>query len=66
MDLAYDPTIEDSFVAYDPHPVVSQITFLREQGRVTAFVYRDYDGDRREDLAFVKVGNKKGSDRDGQ
>jgi hypothetical protein len=66
MDLAYDPTFEDSFVAYDPHPVVSQITFLREQGRVAAFVYRDYDGDRREDLAFVEVGSKKGSDRDSQ
>jgi hypothetical protein len=57
MDLVYGPTIRDNFVAYDPHPVVSQITFLREGNRVRAFVYRDYDGDRREDLAFVKLGS---------
>lgn len=55
MDLLYDPTIADSFVAYDPHPVVSQITFLREGDRVRAFVYRDTDGDRREDLVFLKM-----------
>jgi hypothetical protein len=58
MDLVYDPTIRDSFVAYDPHPGVSQITFLREVGRVRAFVYRDYDGDRREDLEFLKAGQE--------
>ena len=55
MDLVYEPTIRDSFVAYDPHPFASQITFLREKGRVRAFVYRDYDGDRREDLEFSRV-----------
>jgi hypothetical protein len=55
MDLLYDPTIEDSFVAYDAHCGSSQITFLREGGRVSAFHYRDYDGDRREDLPFRKI-----------
>jgi hypothetical protein len=55
MDLVYDPTIRDSFVAYDPHPAVSLITFLRENGRVLAFVYRDPDGDRREDLLFLQL-----------
>jgi CubicO group peptidase (beta-lactamase class C family) len=59
MDLAYDPTIRDSFVAYDPHPGVSQITFLRQEGRVRAFVYRDYDGDGREDLHFLKMGTER-------
>jgi hypothetical protein len=54
MDLVYQPTIQDSFVAYDPHPVVSQITFLRENGQIRAFVYRDYDGDKREDLPFIR------------
>ncbi|MCJ7624941.1 MAG: beta-lactamase family protein, partial [Anaerolineaceae bacterium] len=54
MDLLYMPTIMDSFISYDPRPVSSQVTFLREEGRVTAFVYRDYDGDRREELIFRK------------
>ena len=56
MDLIYRPAIRDSFIAYDPHPVSSQISFLRENGTVTAFVYRDYDGDNREDLRFHRQG----------
>jgi hypothetical protein len=55
MDLVYEPTIRDGFVAYDPHPGISLITFLRENGRVVAFTYRDPDGDRREDLRFLKL-----------
>ena len=54
MDLFYTPTIKDSFIAYDPHPKSSQITFLRKEGAIDAFIYRDYDGDGREDLRFVK------------
>jgi len=56
MDLIYKPTIRDSFIAYDPHPVSSRISFLRENGTVSAFVYRDYDGDNREDLRFCRHG----------
>ncbi|MBN1922800.1 MAG: beta-lactamase family protein [Anaerolineae bacterium] len=55
MDLAYTPTIKDSFIAYDPHPKSSQITFLRKEGAIEAFVFRDYDGDGREDIRFVKL-----------
>jgi CubicO group peptidase (beta-lactamase class C family) len=54
MDLLYAPSIKDSFISYDPRPVSSQVTFLREMGRIIAFVYRDYDGDRREELRFLK------------
>jgi hypothetical protein len=53
--MRWKVTIQDNFIVYDRHPVVSQITFLREKNCVSAFVYRDDDGDRREDLAFVKV-----------
>jgi CubicO group peptidase (beta-lactamase class C family) len=55
MDLMYSPTIRDSFIAYDPNPTSSQITFLREAGQITAFVYRDYDGDGREAIEFKKM-----------
>jgi CubicO group peptidase (beta-lactamase class C family) len=48
MDLLYDPTIKDNFIAFDPHPISSQISFLRKKGRIIAFVYRDYDGDGRD------------------
>ena len=54
MDLSYIPTIKDSFIAYDPNPTSSQITFLRQAGRIEAFVYRDYDGDGREVLKFER------------
>ncbi len=56
MDLFYEPTIRDSFKAYDPHPISSQISFLREGANIEAFVYRDYDGDGREAIKFTKVG----------
>lgn len=55
MDLLYTHTIRDSFIAYDPHPKSSQITFLRKEGSIEAFVFRDYDGDGREDMRFVKM-----------
>lgn len=55
MDLNYAPTIKDNFIAYDPHPTSSQITFLRKDGRIASFVYRDYDGDGREAIRFDKV-----------
>ena len=55
MDLFYAPTIKDSFIAYDPHPISSQITFLRRCGQIEAFVYRDYDGDGREAIRFEKM-----------
>jgi hypothetical protein len=55
MDLQYAPTIKDSFLAYDPHPISSQVTFLRERGEIKAFVYRDYDGDGREKIRFAKL-----------
>jgi hypothetical protein len=42
-------------VARGPHPVSSQVSFLRADGRIVAFVCRDYDGDKREDLRFVKL-----------
>ena len=58
MDLMYTPTIKDNFIAHDPHPVSSQITFLREVGEIVAFVYRDYDGDGREAFRFLKTENK--------
>jgi len=55
MDLDYSPTIEDFFWSHDPHPGISQLEFLRDQGCVIAFRYRDYDGDGRE--AFVLLRN---------
>ncbi len=55
MDLLYAPTIRDGFIAYDPHPISSQITFHRQRGRIEAFVYRDYDGDGREAIIFEKM-----------
>jgi CubicO group peptidase (beta-lactamase class C family) len=55
MDLLYAPTIRDSFIAYDPHPISSQVSFLRADGQIDAFVYRDYDGDGREAIRFEKV-----------
>ena len=55
MDLDYLPTIGDFFWSHDPHPGLSQLQFLFEDNLITAFVYRDYDGDRREDVRFVRV-----------
>ena len=55
MDLLYTPTIKDNFIAYDPHTKSSQITFLRKEESIEAFVFRDYDGDGREDMRFVKM-----------
>jgi CubicO group peptidase (beta-lactamase class C family) len=55
MDLFYEPTIEDHFRSYDPNPISSSIAFLRQGGKVAALVYRDYDGDRREDLIFQRM-----------
>lgn len=54
MDLDYEPTIPDFFWARDPYPELSQLQFLRAEGRVTAFIYRDVDGDRREDFRFLR------------
>ena len=54
MDLDYSPTIRDFFWSHDPHPGISQLEFLRESGRVVAFRYRDYDGDRREVFVFKR------------
>lgn len=55
MDLRYSPTIKDNFLAHDPHPTSSQITFLRDGDQIAAFVFRDYDGDGREALRFEKT-----------
>lgn len=55
MDLDYTPTIKDFFWSHDPHPVLSQLQFLREESGIGGFVYRDADGDRREDFRFVRV-----------
>ena len=55
MDLMYTSTIKDNFIAHDPHPTSSQITFLRKGGRIFAFVYRDFDGDGREAIRFERV-----------
>ncbi len=66
MDLMYAPTIQDSFMAHDPNPVTSQITFLRKEGAIEAFVFRDYDGDGREDFRFVKVNGQATGDSNGE
>lgn len=55
MDLDYEPTIRDFFRSLDPYPGLSQLQFLRDQGEIVAFIYRDPDGDRREDLRFVRI-----------
>lgn len=60
MDLRYSPTIRDSFIAFDPHPQTSQLTFLRKGGAIASFVFRDCDGDGREDLEFAKVARPPG------
>jgi CubicO group peptidase (beta-lactamase class C family) len=54
MNLDYGPTIRDFFRSDDPYPGLSQLHFLRERDTVVAFTYRDPDGDRREDLRFVR------------
>ncbi len=66
MDLGYAPTIKDSFIAHDPNPGTSQITFLRKEGAIEAFVFRDYDGDGREDFLFVKVNGQTTGDSMGE
>ncbi|MBI9044990.1 MAG: beta-lactamase family protein [Anaerolineaceae bacterium] len=55
MDLLYTPTIKDYFMAFDPHPYCSQISFLRVEEEIFALVYRDYDGDGRENILFHKL-----------
>ena len=55
MDLDYTLTIPDFFWSRDPYPGISQIQFLREGNIVTAFIYRDYDGDGREAFRFSRV-----------
>ncbi|MFC2094919.1 serine hydrolase domain-containing protein [Candidatus Bipolaricaulota bacterium] len=55
MDLDYSPMIRDFFWAHDPHPGLSQLQFLCKEGGISAFIYRDYDGDRREDFRFVRM-----------
>ncbi len=54
MNLDYTPTVRDFFWSHDPHPGISQIQFLRDDECVAAWVYRDCDGDRREDFRFVQ------------
>lgn len=54
MDLDYEPTIRDFFWSHDPHPELSQLQFLWEDDCITAFIYRDYDGDHREDFRFAR------------
>ena len=54
MDLDYVPTIRDFFWSHDPHPGLSQLQFLRDADHIRAFVYRDYDGDQREDFVFAR------------
>ncbi len=56
MNLEYEPTIPDFFRSEDPYPELSQLQFLREAGSVYAFIYRDPDGDRREDFCFARDG----------
>jgi len=55
MDLEYAPTIHDFFWSHDPYPDISQLEFLRTDGRVAAFRYRDYDGDGREVFVFRRI-----------
>ncbi len=62
LDLIYSPTISDYFVSYDPHPIAMFITFVREKSKdvsishkITGFIYRDYDGDKREGFVFKKL-----------
>lgn len=54
MDLDYAPTIRDFFWSRDPYPELSQLQFLRAGDTVCAFIYRDPDGDRREDFRFER------------
>jgi len=54
LNLLYEPTIQDHFMCYDPSVGLVIITFLRDNGKVRAFVFRDYDGDNREKLEFIK------------
>ncbi len=68
MDLVVAQTIRDSFIAHDPNPETSQITFLRKEGVIEVFVFRDYDGAGREYFRSVKVngqthGNSMGEKR---
>ena len=55
MNLDYVPTIRDFFWSRHPYPGISQLEFLRTDGRVAAFRYRDYDGDGREVFVFRRI-----------
>lgn len=62
LDLIYTPTIPDYFESYDPHPFAMFIAFRRiksveetKAGKIVSFVYRDYDGDKREEFEFKKL-----------
>lgn len=60
MDLDYEPTRADFYWSHDPYPVLSQLQFLRHNDRIVAFVYRDPDGDRREDFRFEREPDQPG------
>jgi len=57
VDFLWSPTVRDTFIAeYPPYCPFYCITFLRNKaGEVTAMVFRDDEGSRRENLVFRKL-----------
>jgi len=56
IDFHYSPSIKDHFINFNDYTGNLMITFKRDKSKIiSAFVYRDYDGDRREDLVFKKT-----------
>jgi hypothetical protein len=55
-DVEYNSTIKDFFIYYDDYVGCLTIQFLRKKtNQIKSFVYRDYDGDKREDFEFKKL-----------
>ncbi|MFX0064508.1 MAG: hypothetical protein ACFFC7_20235 [Candidatus Hermodarchaeota archaeon] len=56
LDLVYEATILDHFVHYTPYVGSLHIEFLRNKKKeIRALVFKDYDGDKHEQIEFVKT-----------
>ena len=55
LDLCYECTIKDYFIAYDPCVDFLIIKFLRDGSAIRAFVFMDVDGDNRDKVEFAEV-----------
>lgn len=55
IDFHYTPSIRDHFINFNKYTGSMMITFKRGNNKIKSFVFRDYNGDKREYLEFFKI-----------